>query len=147
MLFKMQHQDRAAYTSSVIEHCSPLWENNSLYEMSMNGVLSPGNFAFSPYDSNFAPGLNDAISSLQSFYSRHRRFSMNRTVFSFAKQRITGPRALFPQKSQKFLCLAYECAHVGEARICTKPCATAFFPTFSTFFFHVALARVRETAS
>lgn len=46
---------------------------------------------------------------------------MNRTVFPLAKQRIMGKRALFPQKSQKFLCLAYERERVAEARIRTKP--------------------------
>lgn len=66
-----------------------------------------GQFRFLPLRFKFHSELNDAISSLQSSYSRHRRFSMNRTVFSFAKQRATGTRALFPQKSQKFLCLVF----------------------------------------
>jgi len=67
-----------------------------------------GQFRFLPLWFKFHPELNDAISSLQSFYSRHRRFSMNRTVFSFVKQRATGTMcALFPQKSQKFLCLVF----------------------------------------
>lgn len=147
MLFQMQHQIRAAYISSVIEHCSPLWENSSLYEMSMNGVLSPGNFAFSLCDSNFTPRLNDAISSLQSFYSRHRRFSMNRTVFSFAKQRATGTRALFPQKSQKFLCPAYASARTLARREFAQNRVRPLFSYFFHFFFVsrlLACARLRR---
>lgn len=104
----------------------------------MNGVLSPGNFASSPSDSKFHPELNDAISSLQSFYSRHRRFSMNRTVLVRETTRHRDARALFPQKSQKFLCLVFT---LPRAWIRTKP--PLFFSLFFTSFFRVVRSFTR----
>jgi len=59
---------------------------------------------------------------------------MKRTVFAFAKQRATGTRALFPQKSQKFF-VPRACARRREfdvrgSRVCACRCVPVCVRTF-----------------
>jgi len=96
-----------AYSSPVIEHCSPIVVEQSIAWNADERRFFAGQFRFLPLWFKFHSELNDAISTLQSSYSRHRRFSMNRTVFSFVKQRATGTRALCSLKNHRSFCLVF----------------------------------------